>query len=152
MDFRGTKYNRGIRNNNPGNIVKSNTAWQGKVALNKNTDSRFEQFVSMQYGIRALMKNVITWVNRGENTIEKLIKKWAPEFENNTAGYIQRVSSEVGVGPREVLKLDKNQMISLAKAVVKVENAPDHKYIPDKLYTEAFNLLGAYEVKKKPLP
>lgn len=149
MDFRGQKYNRGIRNNNPGNIVKSNTPWVGKVPHSENTDSRFEQFISIEYGLRALMKNVVTWVNRGENTIEKLITKWAPAFENNTWGYIQKVSKEVGVSAKEVLKLDKNQMIALAKAITKVENAPDHKYIAENAYYEAYKLMGNYQVKKK---
>lgn len=149
MDFRGQKYARGIRNNNPGNIVKSNTAWQGKVPLSQNTDSRFEQFISIEYGLRALMKNVVTWVNRGENTIEKLITKWAPSFENNTSGYIQKVSNLVGISAKEVLKLDKNQMISLAKAIAQVENAPHHKYIVESSYQQAYSLLGSYEIKKK---
>lgn len=149
MDFRNSKYNRGIRNNNPGNIVKSMTAWVGKVPHSQNTDSRFEQFITVEYGLRALMKNIITWVNRGENTIEKLITKWAPSFENNTNGYIQKVSSEIGISSKTALTLEKNQLIALAKAIAKVENAPDHKHITEGSYQEAYTMIGSYEVKKK---
>lgn len=149
MDFRGKSNIRGIRNNNPGNIVKSNTTWLGKVPLEQNTDKRFEQFISMEWGLRALMKNVITWVNRGENTIEKLITKWAPAFENNTSAYIKKVASEVGISSQTPLKLDKLQLISLSKAIAKVENGNEANKIPNHLYEQAFELIGKYDVKKK---
>lgn len=148
MDFRGQKYKRGIRNNNPGNIEKSPEVWQGKVSLDKNTDSRFEQFVSVEYGLRALMKNAITWVNRGENTIEKLISKWAPPSENNTAGYIKQVSADLGISSKEVLTLDRQQLIALAKAIAKKENAPDHKHIPESSYQQAYAMIGNYQVNQ----
>ena len=81
---------RGIKNNNPGNIRVGETAWQGKVPLSQNTDRNsktgkmeFEQFISVEYGLRALMKNAYTWIKRGDNTIRKLISRWAPPSDNN---------------------------------------------------------------------
>ena len=42
---------RGIRNNNPLNIRRTNTVWQGmKEEL---TDKEFVEFISMAYGYRA---------------------------------------------------------------------------------------------------
>ena len=64
MDFRNTPYTRGIRNNNPGNLEKRTTDWQGKVPHPQNTDSRFEQFDTIEHGLRALMINVHTKVTR----------------------------------------------------------------------------------------
>ena len=54
------KLPRGIRNNNPLNIRKGNN-WKGEVS--SSTDGEFEQFVSMQMGIRAgfkILKNYMT--------------------------------------------------------------------------------------------
>ena len=74
MDLRGKTNIRGLRNNNPGNLEKRTTPWQGKVPHSKNTDGRFEQFESIEMGLRALMINARTLINRGKNTIEKLDK------------------------------------------------------------------------------
>lgn len=155
MDFRGKSNIRGIKNNNPGNIVKSNTSWQGKVPLEQNTDKRFEQFISMEYGIRALMKNVITWVNRGENTIEKLIHKWAPTFENNTKKYIEKVSKDVSLSPKEIIPLNEKMLIALAISIAQMENGTEANKIPSHLYKKAYDMIGKYtenqNVKKKVL-
>ena len=67
---------RGIRNNNPLNIRKGNS-WKGERP--KQTDDQFEEFVSMEYGLRAgfkLMRNHITGFKGTRpkmNTIQKLI-------------------------------------------------------------------------------
>ena len=42
---------RGIRNNNPFNIKKSPNKWLGKKSV--SSDPVFEQFETMDYGIRA---------------------------------------------------------------------------------------------------
>jgi len=97
---------RGIRNNNPGNLVKTGIAWKGKVPHARNKDSRFEQFEDYQgvpghlWGIRAMfhdMRSDIT--KKGQNTIRKLITAYAPPHENNTAAYIAAVAKAVGIGP-----------------------------------------------------
>ncbi len=145
MDFRGTKTARGIRNNNPGNIVKTNIKWQGKVVNGK--DSRFEEFVSIEYGIRAMMRNIVTKFSKGLNSIEDLIKEWAPAFENNTAVYIQSVSRSVGIAPNvRISSLDKGLLIGLCKAIAQMENAPDDKKIPHESYEKAFEMIG-YNIK-----
>ena len=64
---------RGIRNNNPGNIVISNNSWQGKIAVAQNTDGHFEQFTELYYGLRALAKLLVNKVNDGQNTIRKIL-------------------------------------------------------------------------------
>ena len=62
---------RGIRNNNPLNIRIGNT-WLGEVA--DPSDPSFEQFVSMQYGVRAacvLLRRYIRHYKR--QTIQAII-------------------------------------------------------------------------------
>lgn len=113
---------RGIRNNNPGNLVKSKAnAWKGKIPLSQNTDSRFEQFTAPEWGIRAMfidVKGDIT--KRGQNTIKKLISSYAPKFENNTAAYIAVVSKAIGKSADALLT--DSDYLPLMKAIIKHEN------------------------------
>ena len=89
MDFRGkTNLSRGIRNNNPGNLVKTSIQWKGKV---KGSDSRFETFANIYYGVRAAGLDLIADIKKGKNTIRKLITEYAPPNENDTTAYINKV-------------------------------------------------------------
>lgn len=138
---------RGLRNNNPGNLVQTNIAWVGKVPLNQNTDSRFEQFYELRYGIRALMRDIISDVKKGKNTVTSLITEFAPNFQNNTTAYINSVISSVGndfIG-----ELTQEKLIAICKAIVLVENGTIvSKYIDDSDYKEAITILGI-QLKKK---
>lgn len=94
---------RGIRNNNPGNIRKSSTAWQGKVTV--SSDPAFEQFSSAHYGLRALARNILTYQQNGLRTLRAIILRWAPPVENNSAAYISDVSLRTGIAPDDFLDL-----------------------------------------------
>lgn len=112
---------RGIRNNNPGNLVKTNIAWQGKVPHAQNTDSRFEQFVSPEYGIRAMFKDIKNDItSKGQNTVKKLITAYAPPFENNTQAYINVVAKAIGKGANDTITA--SDYPALLKAIIKHEN------------------------------
>lgn len=142
---------RGLRNNNPGNIVQSSTAWQGKVPLSGNTDSRFEQFTELRYGIRAMYINLMSYyTNHGLNTVSKIISRWAPAFENNTSNYINIVSNIVGIGINAVItNFDKDFLFRLSKAIVRVENGQNFdNYITASDYEDAYFILG----RDLPLP
>lgn len=116
---------RGIANNNPGNIRISSTKWSGKVPIAQNTDKSFEQFTSMKYGVRALMLNLINYMNsKGLNTVTKIIKTYAPSSENDTGSYIKTLSKSSGFAPNAVLKPDKDTLIKLARGISAVENGP----------------------------
>ena len=147
-DLRRLTTIRGLRNNNPGNIRISDTSWQGKIPKSLNTDKNkaFEQFESLEYGLRALMKNAYTWVLRGKNTLEKLISVWAPPHENHTGNYIDYVAKQMGIPKNEVFKtLDKKFFISLARAITEMENgiAAAQKLVPYSAYEEAYRLMGS---------
>lgn len=114
------KLPRGLRNNNPGNIRKSHNRWKGKI---DGSDPAFETFVDMAHGYRALMVNLRTYMQRdGLNTIEKIISKWAPPCENNTRGYIARVSKATGIPADKELPPTRNILTALAAAISEVEN------------------------------
>lgn len=116
---------RGMRNNNPGNIRISSTAWKGKVPVASNTDRAFEQFTAWVWGIRAMIKNLQSYQrDRGLNTLNQIISTWAPAADNNnTTAYVAAVSMDTGINPTQPLNLtDKNTMRKLVKAMAKVEN------------------------------
>ena len=141
------RYTRGLRNNNPGNLVRTNIDWLGKIPLDKNTDSRFEQFYELRYGLRALMRDIYTDYRRGKNTVRMLISEFAPAFENNTESYIRSVIGKIGMD--SIPQLDIDTLVSIAKAIVSVENGSDARYITGQDYNDAVAILQLTLPKKK---
>lgn len=94
---------RGLRNNNPLNIRRNNTKWQGLSAT--QTDKSFFQFKTMAYGYRAAFKTLQTYIlNKYDtdkdgtaNELEDVIMRWAPPCENNTEVYIATVEKRSGI-------------------------------------------------------
>ena len=121
----GSNYNlpttgpKGIRNNNPGNIKIGPSNWQGKIPVSQNTDGVFEQFTSLQYGIRASLVLLQNYFVNGYNTVRKIINRWAPGSENPTSRYIDFVANGLGVDPD--YKLGIFRSIDLAYYIFKFE-------------------------------
>lgn len=137
---------RGLRNNNPGNLIHTSIPWQGK--LQNSTDSRFEQFLTLGFGIRAMLKDLIHDINSGENTITKLIHQYAPPSENNTSAYIESVSMSTGIAPNAVLKkIDANFLQRIARAIFKVELGKAHTEVTDTDIFSAIKTLGNVSTK-----
>ncbi len=113
---------RGLRNNNPGNIRITKDKWQG--LRDKQEDKSFFQFTEMKWGYRALIRTLQNYRKRhGCQTIVDFIKRWAPESENNTAGYINRVCKEMQVPNTYIPDInDKATMCAFAAAISQVEN------------------------------
>jgi hypothetical protein len=123
------KVPRGIRNNNPLNIVKGQN-WKGE--RHPQTDRRFEEFESMQYGIRAgfkLLRNYITGFNGIApkiNNIDSIIKRWAPSHENNTESYITQVCQRTGLNRYQRISFgDRKKMVDIVAAMIFVENGQE---------------------------
>jgi hypothetical protein len=134
---------RGIRNNNPGNLISTNIDWQGKIPFSKNTDGKFEQFTSMDFGIRAMFKDLINDINKGKNTVRKLINEYAPPSENNTAQYIKDVCTSIGVTPdQKITSVNGEFLFMLAKAIIKKENGKDSVLVKDAQINKAMQMLG----------
>lgn len=112
---------RGLRNNNPGNIRRNSDVFQGEI--NPSRDKEFKQFKNMAYGYRAMYKILSNYYNKYQlNTIRKMISRWAPENENNTAAYVSLVSSYSGVGSDDLISFDREQMIRIVAGMSRVEN------------------------------
>ena len=116
---------RGIRNNNPLNIRKG-SKWKGERTT--QTDPAFEEFISMEYGVRAgfiILRKYMSGYNgltEKFNTIEKIIKRWAPPSENNSRAYIEAVSKWTGIPSTQRLAFSqRNYMVAIVDAMIKVE-------------------------------
>lgn len=111
---------RGIRNNNPLNIRIGNT-WLGEVP--NPTDSDFEQFVHVKYGLRAAFCILRRYIRRyHRNTITKIVHAWAPSSENDCAAYIKVVAHHSGIDPDAAIDYaDIASMCKLVQAMALVE-------------------------------
>lgn len=112
---------RGIRNNNPLNIRIGNK-WVGEVQ--NPTDSDFEQFTSMVYGLRAGFKLIRRYIERYHLcTVKEILSRWAPTTENNTAAYVSFVCERSGIGALDTLSFDDEyKMVVLVEAMCVYEN------------------------------
>lgn len=116
------KKTRGYRNNNPLNIERNATRWQG-MAENQN-DSRFIVFKSMAYGYRAAIRTLVTYFTVHRlRSIRQIVNRWAPPVENHTDNYIKTVSQHTGFHPdAELDLLSQDTMCAVVAAMSYMEN------------------------------
>lgn len=145
-----SKPTRGIRNNNPGNIDRNATKWQG-MAVDQSTDPRFIVFKDAKWGIRAIARLLMTYQDRYKlHTVRGLINRWAPPVENDTGSYVSAVAKAVGVGPDAVIDVDSaDVMLPLVKAIITHENGSNP--YSDAVVMEGLHLAGVADAKPKPL-
>lgn len=130
---------RGIRNNNPGNLIYTNIKWNGKLPKDQNKDRRFEMFIAPEYGIRAMIKDLKHDIEKGKNTIPTLIAEYAPRFENNTSAYIQTVCKDLKVSQTAKLVPTKNTLRLLVHSISRVEN--NGNFITNELFDKAYAMI-----------
>lgn len=113
---------RGIKNNNPGNIRKSGSVWQGKIIPSSDPD--FEEFDNAIDGIRALAKIILKYYKSyGLSTITGIISRYAPGSENDTAAYIADVALRTGFDKDTDLNIGDPQILaSIVSAIIWHEN------------------------------
>jgi hypothetical protein len=113
---------RGIRNNNPGNLRRSNDPWQGLAK--EQTDKEFFVFNGPIYGIRALARTLINYQDKhGLRTIRQIIERWAPPNENDTAAYVRAVSADTGIPADQSLDMHTYADLKpLVEAIINHEN------------------------------
>lgn len=111
---------RNVRNNNPGNIIDSQFARSQPGYV--RSDGRFAVFETPEAGKAAQSALLGSYIDRGFNTVEKIINRWAPPSENDTGTYVRNVARELGVDPRA--PLGKAAIPKLAAAITRVEGGP----------------------------
>jgi len=124
-----SRYPRGIRNHNPGNIERDGTRWQGMAPV--QSDARFIVFSDAVWGIRAIARILITYQDKRRaldgsriDSVRKFIARWAPPVENNTDAYARTVANALGVGvdDPDIDVYDYATMLGLVKAIIQYEN------------------------------
>lgn len=125
-----TSLPRGLRNNNPLNIIQSPNNWLGKKK--PNTDGHFEQFNTIEYGYRAAFIILRKYIHvYGCNTIESIIKKWAPDGHTIEQNYIKRVETLTGISRQDTINFnEETKMIQIVRAMAAVENGTSVRIEP----------------------
>jgi TP901 family phage tail tape measure protein len=115
---------RGLRNNNPGNIEYTGNFAKshGATGVEDGPEQRFAKFATAQDGLNALADLLRTYLAHGTDSVRKMIARYAPKKENQTEAYIANVAKKLGVDPDQKLNLDPAQMSGMIDAIVRVEN------------------------------
>jgi len=113
---------RGFRNNNPGNIRRDKTKWQGASAEQK--DKSFVTFDSPVWGIRAIARILIAYQDKHRcMTVKQHISRWAPPVENDTARYADFVANHMGVSTIEAIDVTQYAVAyPMIEAIIDYEN------------------------------
>lgn len=162
----------GVRLNNPGNI-EWGSPWQGLVPRaqsryygNGNAQQmRFCEFTEAAFGIRAIAVTLTTYFDKRKandgskiDTIQEVVERWAPAFENNVKAYANHVQKvmceEVGVCVAATSILDFHDyetMRGLVVGIIAHENK-GYRY-PDKVVEEGLRRAGFTKpVTASPVP
>ena len=132
---------RGIRNNNPGNILYSDNPCEGKISYELNTDKTFEQFKTYAYGIRAMIRLLQNYMKAGNATISSIVGRWEGSGNQN---YVKYVSDRLGVAADAPLSNNKATLKALTQAIADFENgirSGEHPAVSDDLFEAAWSIL-----------
>lgn len=113
---------RGIRNNNPGNLMYSpNVPWEGQVGPDAQG---YAVFSDPSYGVRAMAHQLLDYYNRGLVTLNEFIPVYAPAQTNDTAAYVADVAARLGVDPNAPLDVP-NMLPEIIAAMIQHEDGED---------------------------
>jgi hypothetical protein len=114
---------RGLRNNNPGNIRKSEATRNFSGLAVMQDDPEFWKFKGAEWGIRALAKILLTYQRKhGLKTVGQIMNRWAPPSENPTDQYAIFVAGQVGVSTTEEIDLEVGIVMQrLVRAIIHFE-------------------------------
>jgi hypothetical protein len=118
---------RGLKNNNPFNLVKSSTRWYGEI---DGIDEKFCTFSSLDLGVRAGLINLYTGYFSKSLTVRRLVMKYSPPEDNiskSDPDGMKSVEAYIGAISKRTLLSDsmvpiKSQWLSVASAMLYHEN------------------------------
>lgn len=134
---------RSIRNNNPLNIRKSPTKWQGEI---DGTDPDFCTFINMLYGCRAALVNLRTHIDQDRRkcirtTVKREIERWAPPSENHTKNYIDFVCQHTYLKEHTVLDFSNKNLICVFLYYMAIYECGDKELLHFYYFERAFDML-----------
>jgi len=133
---------RGIRNNNPGNIViSSQNNWEGAIPIDINTDGKFEQFKTYAFGVRAMIVLIQNYMNKYKlNTLEAIVYRW----NEGNPNYVKYVSEKTGVAPNTKITASKETIRKLVQGIADFENGillNEKTVVPNEVFEAAWSIL-----------
>lgn len=136
----------GLRNNNPGNLrpLPGGQKWLGEIT--PDYTNNFSRFENVAYGLRAMITDITgDIVKDGDNTIRKLVNKYAPPSDNNpTQAYINYVSAQTGWNPDQVIIPSEENIKKLIRAKMNFElGAGNASLVNSQDISEAFSLISS---------
>jgi len=131
---------RGEKNNNLGNIKRSNSNnWRGRSNSKTGKESTFEQFFSYEYGLRAMIITLLNYQKlHNIKNIRGIIERYAPKSENDTEQYIEFVEAQTGIPDTKNFSFTPESLEPIVKAMVKMES---NFNVSKKLYNNAVSLI-----------
>lgn len=130
-------YPLSVQNNNPGSIkYEASNPWDGKIPFAQNTNRTFEQFETLAYGTRAMIKLLSNYIVRdGRNTPKKIIEHW----DVGNPSYTRFLVDETGFSENQILQGDKQTLKKLALAIARFELGS--YFITDARFEAGYSLL-----------
>jgi hypothetical protein len=130
---------RGIRNNNPGNVKRSNIQWQGSLprdqvqsVLGVPYDETFEQMDSPANGVRMIGHILRSKAGRGLTNVDSIIRDYS---ETDQDAYVRNVTAALGLDPDaggQYQDLDVSAVLpTIATAIIQQENGSQPYQLSD---------------------
>ena len=130
MSIPNTLPPRGIRNNNPGNILRAGQNWQGLSP--DQPDGEFCKFIAPEWGLRALILVLHAYRRRGVVTVRDIVRTYCPPthrfpdgrtIKQDTGAYIRFVAGRLGVPEDATINVTSRAVLRmLLPAIVTKEN------------------------------
>lgn len=113
---------RGIRNHNPGNIVRNHIGWRG-MAEDQSADPRFVVFCEPYWGLRAMALLLRNYQAKYQLcTIDGIIRRWAACGECDPCDYVRQVAGSLDISPHAFICLNAATLPPVMRTIVQLEN------------------------------
>lgn len=115
---------RGIRNNNPGNVVRSSIHWQGSLTPDEvaargwTWDPIFEQMDTPADGVRMIGHILTSYSQRGLSSVDAIVRSYSTTDQD---AYVANVAEALGVGPQDTIDVT-GDLPAIAIAIIQQEN------------------------------
>ena len=145
--FRTEEYkNSPLYQNNPGNLPNKGEDWGGKVLkAQRKGNAKYEEFLTIEYGLRALMINIRTIMEKGgKNTIADFSRRFYPAASTKkVALYESTLTKAFGIdNHKRITAFTKEFYIKMAKTVATIEMGAAESLIPADAYDTAYAYMG----------
>ena len=145
--FRTEEYkNSPLYQNNPGNLPNKGEDWGGKVLkAQRKGNAKYEEFLTIEYGLRALMINIRTIMDKGgKNTIADFSRRFYPALSTKKyLLYENTLTKAFGIdNHKRITAFTKDFYIKMAKIVASIEMGAAESLIPADAYDTAYVYMG----------